>query len=230
MIDLSGKFAHYRARMIAAMKARRLTGEMLAERIEAHPVTISKLKSGRMNLTDEWRARVAVGINVSEDILFGDGPLPPPLPFEIHQPKRRGGQKATLSGRQMLPHYGLAAGSLFGAHTADSSQPGEVPCPPGLVGVVGAYALSTMGDSMVPRFFPRERLYINPNQAIRPADFVVIQVDTDGGTGTETWVKRFDAEDSVWIWVSQYNPPLRMDFKKKYVRYMHRVVPINELF
>lgn len=59
---------------------------------------------------------------------------------------------------------------------------------------------------------------------------MIIQVRLHDSSGTETWVKRFDGENAEEIHVWQYNPAAKMTFKKKYVMYVHRVLPINELF
>lgn len=233
MIDLSRKFEHYQERLRAAMKSRKLTNEGLAEKVDAHSVTISKLRNGTMKLDDEWRARLAEAFNLPEEVLFGEGPLPAPRPFEIWQsPKKAARRRAAVaaSAKPSIHLYGLAAGSVQGALRMTADPIDEVTCPPALMHVVGAYALRTSGESMIPRYFPGDRLYVNPHQRIRPGDHVIVQIMRHDNSGTETWVKRFDAEDAENIYVFQYNPEARMTFKKKYVIHVHRVLPINELF
>lgn len=228
MIDLTAKFDHYRQRFRAAFEARSLTNEAFAERIGAHPVTVSKLRSGKTNLDDEWRAKVAVGLAMSEEILFGNGPLPEPKPHEIFiSAKRRGRPRAVNDN---IPVYGLAAGSIQGAHRMMNDPIDEVTCPSGLRDVVGAYALVTRGESMIPRYFPGDRLYVNPNQRVKAGDHVIIQTRLHDNSGTETWVKRFDGENDKEIRVWQYNPAAEMKFNRKYVIHIHRVLPVNELF
>lgn len=236
MIDISRKYEHYRARLTAAMKARKLTNEGMAEKLDAHPVTVSKLRSGATNLDDEWRARASVALGIPEDILFGEGPIPEPRAFEIWQSPKKTAKRAALNAsagandNRTIPLYGLAAGSLQGAHNMTSDPIDEVPCPPGLRDVMGAYALRTRGESMVPRYFPHDILYINPHQSVRQGDHVVVQTMLHDGAGTETWVKRFDSETGETLTVSQYNPAAKVEFKKQFVIHMHRVLPINELF
>ncbi len=130
----------------------------------------------------------------------------------------------------MLPLFGLAAGSLSGAHTMTTEAVDEVPCPPGLADVPDAYALKTKGASMVPRYFDGDVLYVNPRQRVRAGDHVIVQVQKFPGSGTETWVKRFDSETAEEIVVSQYNPGQQIRFRKQFVLYVHRVLPPNELF
>lgn len=234
MPDLIEKYAHYRRRLIEAMKARKLTNEALAEKIggKTHPVTISKLRNGTLNLDDEWRAKTAAAINLPVEVLYGEDPLPEPRPFEIWVSPKRPGRRAMTPANEnrMLSLYGMAAGSINGALRMTAEPIDEVPCPPKLADVIGAYALRTSGESMVPRYFPGDHLYVNPHQRVKAGDHVIIQVMRHDNSGTETWVKRFDSEDAEAYHVWQYNPPARVSFKKKYVMHVHRVLPINELF
>lgn len=227
MIDLAERYEHFRRRFRKAMDDRNLTNEVMADRLGAHSVTVSKLRSGKLKFTDEWRFKAAAALDIAEDVLFGDGILPAPRPFEMFRQRRRGPRPSAAA---VLPVYGLAAGSIQGASRVATDPIDEVPCPPGLANVLGAYVMETRGDSMVPRYGPKDRLYINPVQDVRPGDHVVIQVETHDRAGIETWVKRFDGQDANTIWVSQYNPPARMDFIRRYVRYMHRILPVNELW
>lgn len=230
MINLEQRYRHYAARMAAFMDARNITGDIGSELIGAHTTTVYDLRRGAQKLDDEWRARVAIAFGIDHDVLFGEGPLPEPGPGEIYPAKRRGRKPKTVPPRATLSLYGLAAGSIQGNHSMTNDPVDEVPCPPALRTVVGAYAMKTRGDSMVPRFFHGERLYINPHQAVRAGDHVVIQVRNHESSGTDTWVKRYEAEDEDMVYVSQYNPPGRIAFKKKYVQSVHRVLPIDELF
>lgn len=211
------------------MAARALTNEELASRIEAHPVTISKLRSGRIDMDDEWRARIAAGLRMNEEALFGEAPLPAPKVSEIFRPLKRRGRKSAIVNRD-LPVYGLAAGSMEGAHQMTPEIVEAIPCPPGLAHVAGAYALRAKGDSMVPRYFPGDILYVNPLQEVHAGDHVVIQVLHHENSGTDTWVKRFDGRHGGEVLVSQYNPAAQLTFKGRSVRYLHRILPTNELF
>lgn len=229
MIDLSKKYAHYSERMRQAMDARTITNEELANRIDSHPVTISKLRRGKIQLDDEWRARVAEGLSMAEDILFGEEQLPLPSPAEIFHPLKRRGRKPA-NDNQTLQVYGLAAGSLTGHLVMTNEAIETIPCPPGLRNVEGAYALRTRGESMSPRYMPGDILYINPNQSVVTGDHVVIQMRKFEGDGTETWIKRYEGVTKDELVVSQYNPAAQMSFRRRYVQSLHRVLPVNELY
>ena len=155
MSDLSQKYEHYRRRLVDAMKARKLTNDAVAERIgrKTHPVTISKLRNGVINLDDEWRAKTAAALDLPADVLFGEEPLPEPRPFEIWVSPKRSARRVMKAANEnrMLNLYGMAAGSMTGAHRMTADPIDEISCPPKLADVVGAYALKTSGESMVPR-------------------------------------------------------------------------------
>ena len=45
------------------MKDRGFTREQLAEKVGCHPITISKLISGKMKLTEDWMRRLSVALS-----------------------------------------------------------------------------------------------------------------------------------------------------------------------
>ncbi|MDP9837576.1 phage repressor protein C with HTH and peptisase S24 domain [Neorhizobium huautlense] len=229
MIDLSKKYEHFSARLRQAMEARNLTNEELASRIDSHTVTISKLRRGKIALDDEWRAKIADAFAMDEQVLFGDSELPDPAPMEMFHRRRKPGPKP-LNDNQDLPIFGLAAGSQSGHLVMTNEVIETVPCPPGLRKVAGAYALRTKGDSMIPRYFPNDILYINPNQDVMAGDHVILQIRMHDGDGTETWIKRYDGQTNDEVLASQYNPSTKMSFRRRYVINIHRVLPINELY
>ncbi len=193
MVDMSEKYEHYRRRFREAMDARRLTNEELAGRIDAHSVTISKLRSGKIALDDEWRARIATGLKMDEAALFGEEPMPEPAPEEVFRSVTRRGRKPVNDNR-MLNVFGFAAASQVGHNVQVLEVVEQVPRPPGLFGVDSAYALRTRNESMVPRYMPDDILYVNPEQNPRPGDHVIIQIQLHDHAGTETWVKRFEVK------------------------------------
>lgn len=133
--------------------------------------------------------------------------------------------------RRMLPVHGLAAGSLNGEPQMSDEPIDWRACPPGLANARGAYMLQVSGDSMSPRFFPGEPIYIHPYQPVRAGDYAIIQIQRFDGAPVETWVKRFIrySPDGDAI-VLQHNPESTLTFKREWLRAIHRVVPPAELF
>lgn len=233
MIDLDARYRHYRSRLRDFMKARNLTNDDVAEKLGVHPVTISKLRNGALSLDDEWRARFAESFDTEHDLLFGFEPLPAARPAEIRPPRRgrpRASRPPARQVRSELPMFGWAAGAVAGVETITSEPVEYVPCPPALSDIDEAYALRTRGESMVPRFFPGELVYVHPHKAVKSGDHVVVQTQRFEGSGTETWIKRFDADDEQSIYAAQYNPEGRVTFRKSNVLYVHRVLRPDELF
>lgn len=237
MTDAAQQFQHYRDRLKAAMKAQRVSNEELAARLGIHHVTVSKLRSGKMKLTEEWRQKIAAEMDMSLSDLFGDTPIvtvSPPAERRIFDTRkgspRRAKERIIIDpvGRRMLEVWGLAAGSLSGQTRISDDPIQQVAAPPALVNVIGAYVLMTKGESMIPRYFPNDYLYVNPHQEVRVNDHVIIQIRAHDGH-IETYVKRYDGADSESIFASQYNPAGRLTFKKQYVEYVHRILPVNEL-
>lgn len=140
-----------------------------------------------------------------------------------------GEEDAEPALERSLPVYGLAAGSLAG-HTVMTSEPIEfAPCPPALTRVRDAYALMVTGSSMQPRYFAGDFIFIHPHRPVRPGDHAVIQVRRYATAETETWIKRYRGETEKQVLVEQYNPPSNMNFDRKFVVAVHRVLTVNEL-
>lgn len=60
----NGYFLAMKNRLKQIMADKGITREALAERVDTHPVTISKLISGKMKMTTEWMERLGVGLGV----------------------------------------------------------------------------------------------------------------------------------------------------------------------
>lgn len=231
MRKIDEKYQHYAERLREAMTSRNLTNEMLAERLGAHPVTVSKLRNGTIKLDDEWRAKIADTMRLDEEVLFSRDALPLPRPEDVVIGARKRGRPSTRAlAPARIPLYGMAAGSMQGAYSQTSEPIDLILCPPGLSSVSGAYALKTMGTSMVPRYMPGDFLYVHPHQPVKKGDHVVVQMQRHEGAATETWIKLYEgARDDIVI-VSQYNPIATIEFRKKFILHMHRVLPPNEIY
>jgi DNA-binding Xre family transcriptional regulator len=68
-----------RHRIKELMRANRVSRDELADRLGSHPVTVSKLISGPMNLTLDWIERLAAALGVlPHEILASSEPAPVP--------------------------------------------------------------------------------------------------------------------------------------------------------
>lgn len=126
-----------------------------------------------------------------------------------------------------LPVYGLAAGAVAGAHALSKDPIEYVQMPAALMRVKDAYAMRVTGESMIPRYFPDELIFIHPGRPVRQGDHVVIQEERDGET--YAWIKCLERKTDRDLITRQYNPAAEMRFKLEFVAQIHRVLTPNEI-
>lgn len=125
-----------------------------------------------------------------------------------------------------VPVYGSARGGLEGHFVLNGQQLTDVLAPPALRGVKDAYAVFVAGDSMEPRYFAGEVVFVNPMIPVRRGDFVVIQVyqGEDEGAELHAFVKRFQGHSNGDYIFDQFNPHQDLSFPKAKVRAVHKIV------
>ncbi|OAB57512.1 hypothetical protein AY599_23590 [Leptolyngbya valderiana BDU 20041] len=221
-------YPNFRTALREHMRARSITNIELARRVDAHPVTISKLLNGRAPMTDSWMETIADALGTSVRAIW-EGEVPgEQAPATTPPPARpRPPDMLTEVERKSLPVYGLAAASPLG-NLMMSAEPIEwIEPPPVLDRVRDAYALIVTGDSMVPRYEAGDMIAVHPYRPVRQGDHVVIQEAIEGGTRVS--IKRFEKIDETHIHATQYNPPAHVTFRRDQVMAMHRVLTPNEI-
>jgi SOS-response transcriptional repressor LexA len=78
--------------------------------------------------------------------------------------------------RRELPVLGAVKGGSDAFYFNDGEPKEYVVRPPGLVGVSNAFALYVCGESMVPRYYAGEILYVNPNRPLTRGCFVAVEL------------------------------------------------------
>lgn len=213
-VSMTSSFAQ---QLRTAMKEKHVTGEELAARLDVHPVTISKLLNGRMRMSEDWMARLAGGLGTSVAALMkAETSITPPPTISLPSPSDR-----------PLPVFGMAAGSVVGAHVMSESAVEYVSAPSSLATVRDAYALIVTGASMEPRYFSGDMIFLNPHRPVRQGDHVAIQEAR--GDGVYVSVKRFERLTDEEVVATQYNPPSEVRYDRRQVIAMHRVLTTNEL-
>lgn len=219
-----------------------LTAEALAQLLNAHRNQVYKLEKGETRLNVTWLERLAKALNVDpKDLLAGPEAAPPSYepgrrvktqqvqgaaPFEpvaVKQPTQNG-----------LPVYGVAS-----CHNQYSRQAFElqgevidrVKYPPALEKVHGAYALYAMGESMEPRYFEGELVYVHPTRPPTPMSFVVVQLrpEHDGGP-VIAMIKRLVKRTHDKVTLEQFNPPERFEIQAESILAIHRILNGEDLF
>ena len=123
-----------------------------------------------------------------------------------------------------IPIYGQAIGGAHGSFPWNGEEMDRVPVPPPLIGIHDAYGVQVAGDSMEPRYYAGEYVYVHPYKAVARGAFVVIQVEEPGNAVPLAYVKRFEKADDEIITVSQLNPPETLTFPRARVLSIHRIV------
>lgn len=122
-----------------------------------------------------------------------------------------------------LPVLGAAMGgdnSLFFDNGAIHER---VRRPPNLDGVENAFAVYMVGDSMEPRYFAGEFLFVNPNRPPTRNCFVVVELG-DGQGMVKQFVKRDDSD----LHLRQFNPDRDLKIENQKVRSVYRIVGTGE--
>lgn len=132
-----------------------------------------------------------------------------------------------LSGAT-LPVRGLAAaGGKDMVVFSNNDTNEQIPMPASLEGVVGAYGIEIVGSSMVPRYYPREVVHVNPVKTHHAEDFVVLHV-RDHITGQLCgFVKQYIKEAAGKIIVRQFNPPKTLRFDRDDVEHIHVITGVG---
>jgi phage repressor protein C with HTH and peptisase S24 domain len=143
--------------------------------------------------------------------------MPPPDPNAIVGSR-------IVTGGNMIPVYGSAVGGLDGEFVLNGSMLYEVMAPPSLSPVSGAYAVQVSGDSMEPRYFDGELVFVDPSRRVKRGDFVVAEVIMEEGGPRLAYIKRFVRHNAEELILEQYNPPKQLRFPHENVESVHFVV------
>lgn len=157
-------------------------------------------------------------------LLTGEGTEPPLRePANISRlPARAVFDKGSLPPER-IPAYGQAMGGEDGYFVLNGNKIADLLAPPGLVGVVDAYAVYVSGDSMEPRYYAGEVLFVNPRLPVRRGDFVVAQVQYENEDSPRGYVKRFLRMTNEHLILEQLNPTKELRFDRGAVQSVHRI-------
>jgi phage repressor protein C with HTH and peptisase S24 domain len=174
-------------------------------------------------LPEEVRGRVAEILKIDERQLKVAGlKSSPATPL----PNAKYGGRATFD--RWIPVYGQAVGGKDGEFILNGNQVTEVLAPASLSSVPDAYAVYVVGDSMEPRYFAGETLFVNPRQPISKGAFVVAQISAGEDVAPHAYVKRFVSQDSRRLRLEQYNPKKTLEFPTPKVVSVHRIIMSGE--
>lgn len=173
-------------------------------------------------LSEEAREQLAPILGVKPDDLRGQrrppgDPLPPPNARIV-------GPVDLIGPGERIPVLGQAVGGIDGRFIFNGETMAEVYAPSALWGVRNAYAVYVSGDSMEPRYFAGETIYVNPHIPARQGDFVVVQVVEEPEEAPTGYIKQFVSINNDKLRLRQFNPAKDMHFPRERVVSVHKIV------
>jgi SOS-response transcriptional repressor LexA len=125
-----------------------------------------------------------------------------------------------------IPLYGQAVGGVDGEFFMnEGNKLSDVTAPPGLESVSGAYAVTVSSDSMEPRYYDGEVVFVHPKRRPVRGDFVVAQIhNPNEGSPPLAYVKRLVRYTEGGLILEQFNPPKELRFEHRAVISVHVIV------
>jgi phage repressor protein C with HTH and peptisase S24 domain len=127
------------------------------------------------------------------------------------------------SPRRDLPVIGMAKGGSEGFYFNEGEPSEYVIRPVNLAGSSNAFALYIDGDSMEPRYFAGEIVYVNPNRPLTRNCFVAIEMADGRGM-----IKQFLRRNEEQIALHQFNPAKDLRVPTRDVKKIYRIVGSGE--
>jgi phage repressor protein C with HTH and peptisase S24 domain len=124
---------------------------------------------------------------------------------------------------------GIAVGGDDGDFTFNGEVAGHVRRPPGIAHLRNVFALHILSDSMVPRYYPGELIYVGGREPV-PGDYVVIEMfPEEGAKAGKAYVKHLLRRTASDVIVRQHNPDKEITYNRYEVKRVWRVIPYTEL-
>jgi phage repressor protein C with HTH and peptisase S24 domain len=127
-------------------------------------------------------------------------------------------------GSRDLPVLGAVKGGAEGFYFNEGEAKEYLVRPPTLDGVANGFALYVEGESMEPRYFAGEILYVNPNRPITRNCFVAVEL-ADG----QGMIKQFLRRSDEHVMLHQFNPPKDIRVPVENVKRIYRITGASEL-
>jgi SOS-response transcriptional repressor LexA len=122
-----------------------------------------------------------------------------------------------------LPVMGAVKGGAEGFYFNEGEAKEFVVRPPALGGVSNAFALYVDGESMEPRYYAGEMLYVNPNRPVTRGCFVAVEMDDGQGL-----IKQFVRRNDNHLVLAQFNPPKELRLPVAQVKRIYRITGSGE--
>lgn len=219
-----------------AINSRGWTREGLAKRAGLSRDMVRSLENRGPRATVNMATilKLANALEIDPNVLIAAMPFqkgPPPKTIE----RQIGGERphdltSVTPGPRDVPVLGTAAGSSAGAFQLTTEVIEYVRRPPALATTQGAYALYVENDSMVPRFWPGDLIFVHPHRPLAIDDVMVVQTKPNATAPMESFIKVFKGRTSEWLLGEQYNPKANVRYKRDTIIAAHKVLSTAEMF
>ncbi|MGH0004103.1 helix-turn-helix domain-containing protein [Pseudovibrio ascidiaceicola] len=208
-----------------------LTGDELAERLDISPGYLSRMANNKRKVTTELIESLARICDLSLGDFYS-AMASPELP-----------KKSLPKGKNTLHPQGLThlRNTFGGAHVSVytgkqvdnggvvlSDNPiSKIPAPGSLEGIPEAYAVYVQDNTMEPRYFEGEVVFMNPTKPPKVGDFVLLQVEQDGMQ--VAFIRRYVGNEPEHKVFAQYLPePKEVRFRQSQIVYVHKIMAAGD--
>ena len=217
------KFGMRRARLDSAADLGRQAG--------VNVTTMRAYVNGTRNPPLDVAIEIGRALNISGQWIFnGKGKATDPNPAYVPSPNAR--DPRPIAGdfsTETIPVYGTGMGGSDGRFELNGQVIDRIAAPPGLRGAKDAYALYVVGDSMEPRYYEGETVFVHPGKPVRQGDFVVVHLNPkQDGEPYAGLIKRFVSRSLGKVVVEQFNPHRIIELDASSVGRIHRIVLSGE--
>ncbi len=198
-----------------------LTQRGLSQRMGLNPAAVNRMLYGQRRIMAEEIPIIEAYLGVKLDLQYPQESKP--------QRVRRGGfaegAPAPFESLAPVPVYGYAAGSEDAGKPAGELNlaNGEVvdwvQRHPSQIGVRDAFAIYVFSDSMEPRYYRGELIFVHPGRPPEANRDVVIEMKNG-----DAFIKRLLKLGDAKIRVRQFNPPVDADIPLKEVKAVYSVI------
>lgn len=207
----------------------------LARRAGVKAQSIQQLEKGEVK-RPRYLLELARALDVSPEWLSYGGrapSLPPavaarPGLSDVHFPEQPPELPPLQTMSRDIPVRGTAAANRIGEFQVGESPIDHVRRPPGISGARDVYAIYVVGESMEPRFFEGDLVYVHPHRPAQIGSFVVVQIAEDHGE-MRAMIKRLVKRTDSMLVLAQYNPVRTIEVERARGT-MHLILSNNELF
>lgn len=221
-----------------ARKRLGLSQEQLGKLTGVSRSAVNQWESGTTTPDAERLPEIARVLNLEAGALLGISTSSPSIVTPAIQPKRDHALDTSVTvphGGEMprdLPILGTVSGGPGGLFQLGNGEATDwARRPPRLRGRTDVFGLWVEDTSMVPAFKPGSLIIVERARPASIGDDVVVEIlPANPREEMQTILKTLAASTSTVIKLAQHNPPKVLEFPRKRIKSIHRVMTMADLF